>query len=77
MREHNTGTYRSWIPVLSVELGFGIPWAVFQIPKPTILDSTNKIFRDSRFIIQNFHYMERTPDKDRPILQLAFYPTYM
>ena len=53
-RESSTGTYRYWIPVLSVELGFWIPWAVFQIPQPTILDSTNNIFWGSRFRIQKF-----------------------
>ena len=30
-----------WIPIVS---GFRIPWAVFQIPKPKIPDSTSKSF---------------------------------
>ena len=47
-----------WISdILSVELGFRIPmalagfqipWAVFRIPKPMILDSTSKNFPNSR-----------------------------
>ena len=32
------------IPIVS---GFQIPWAVFQIPKPSILDSTSKNFADT------------------------------
>ena len=33
-----------WIPnSLSVELGFRIPWATFQIPKPRIPDSISKL----------------------------------
>ena len=31
-----------WIPVVS---GIQIPWAVFHIPKPRILDSTRRISR--------------------------------
>ena len=31
-----------WIPVVS---GIQIPWAVFQIPNPRILDSTGRISR--------------------------------
>ena len=49
---------RYWIPVLfqwnldswfHSLLGFRTPWAVFQIPKTRILDSTSENFSDSRF----------------------------
>ena len=35
-------------------MGIQIPWAVFQIPKPRIPDSTSKMFLDSRFCNQKF-----------------------
>ena len=35
---------------------FRIPWAVFRIPKPRILDSTSKIFPDS-----GFHKQQKFP----------------
>ena len=35
-----------WIPD-SLSVGFRIPWAVFRIPKPRILDSSSKNFLDS------------------------------
>ena len=34
---------------IPIVCGFQIPWAVFQIPKPTIPDSTSKNFADSGF----------------------------
>ena len=34
-----------------LDSGFQILWSVFRIPKPKILDSTNKIFPDSRIWI--------------------------
>ena len=35
-------------------VGFWIPWAVFRIPKPGILDSTSTIFPDFEFYKQKF-----------------------
>ena len=35
-------------------MGLQIPWAVFQIPKPRIPDSTSKMFLDSGFHNQKF-----------------------
>ena len=35
-------------------VGFSIPWAVFRIPKPRILDSTSKIFPDFGFYMSKF-----------------------
>ena len=35
-------------------VGFRIPWAVFWIPKPRILDSTSKIFPDFGFYMSKF-----------------------
>ena len=36
-------------------VGFRIPWAVFQISKPRMSDSTSKIFPESGFHKQKFH----------------------
>ena len=42
-------------------VGFRIPWAVFQIPKPRILDFTRKNFPDSGIRI-TLHGAKRTKD---------------
>ena len=48
---YNSGT---WILVFNCLVGFWIPWAVFQIPKPKILDSRSKISQNSKFYRQKF-----------------------
>ena len=55
--------WRNLDSIIQSLVGFRIPWAVFRIPKPTILNSTGKNFPDSgiRILLHGGNYINSRP----------------